>query len=368
MTNVTAEDWQVLVSLFPAGWQEQAKITGAMERQRGITSPEALLRLYMLHVGRGYSLRETTVRAKEGGVASISDVGLLKRLRRSEDWLRWLCRQLFLENGLQTPVGESDRNRRVRIVDGTIVREPGKTGSQWRIVYSMQLPDLQCDFFDLTTTKGKGSGESLKRVPVEKGDLMLGDAGYSTTANVRWVVDHGGDVLVRINPQAFVACDSKGKKFDLLSHLSKLVSAGVARDWSVTIDGQSITGRVCALRKTEEQIEKAQRRIERRASKKQLQTKPETWEYAKYVAVFTTDMSATPETVLQWYQVRWQIELAFKRLKSLAQLGHLPKYDDQSSRAWLYGKLFMALLAQKLVRTGRDISPWGYIFRLPSPV
>ena len=108
MTNVTAEDWQVLVSLFPAGWQEQAKITGAMERQRGITSPEALLRLYMLHVGRGYSLRETTVRAKEGGVASISDVGLLKRLRRSEDWLRWLCRQLFLENGLQTPVAYSD--------------------------------------------------------------------------------------------------------------------------------------------------------------------------------------------------------------------------------------------------------------------
>lgn len=367
MTNAAVEDWQVLMSLFPAGWQEQAKITGAMERQRGITSAEALLRLYLLHVGRGYSLRETAVRAKEGGVASISDVGLLKRLRRSEDWLRWLCTQLFLENGLQPPVDESNGRRRVRIVDGTIVREPGKTGSQWRIVYSMQLPDLRCDYFDLTPTKGKGSGESLARVPVKKGDLVLGDAGYSATANVRWVVDHGGDVLVRINPQTFVACDRKGKRFDLLSHLSKLKSAGVVRDWPVTLDGESIAGRVCALRKTEEQIVKAQRRIERRASKKQIQTKPETWEYAKYVAVFTTDMSAPSETVLEWYRVRWQIELAFKRLKSLAQLGHLPKYDDQSSRAWLYGKLFLALLAQKMVRTGRDISPWGYILPLASP-
>jgi hypothetical protein len=49
----------------------------------------------------------------------------------------------------------------------------------------------------------------------------------------------------------------------------------------------------------------------------------------------------------------------FKRLKSLAQPGHLPKHDDRSPRAWLYGKLLALLLAQKLVRTGRDISRWG---------
>lgn len=367
MANAAVEDWQVLVSLFPEGWQEQAKLTGAMERQRGITSPEALLRLFLLHVGRGYSLRETAVRAKQSGVATISDVGLLKRLRRSEEWLRWLCRQLLMENGVRAPSEDSDRHRRVRIVDGTIVKEPGKTGSQWRIVYSMQLPELYCDHFDLTPTVGDGSGESLARVPVQKGDLILGDAGYSSTAGIRSVTKQGGDVLVRINPQTFVALDSQGKRFDLLRHLKQLESAGMVRDWRVALDEGSIPGRVCALRKTEEQIESAHRRIKRHASKKQLKTKPETWEYAKYVAVFTTDMVASSETVLQWYRVRWQIELAFKRLKSLAQLGHLPKYDDRSSRAWLYGKLFLALLAQKLLRTGRDISPWGYIFPLTSP-
>lgn len=367
MINAAVEDWQVLVSLFPDGWQERAKLSGAMERQRGITSPEALLRLYLLHIGRGYSLRETAVRAKQSGVATISDVGLLKRLRRSEEWLRWLCRQLLLENGLRAP-NEETNLRRVRIVDGTIVREPGKTGSQWRIVYSMQLPELYCDHFDLTSTVGNGAGESMARVPVKKGDLILGDAGYSSTANIRLVTQQGGDVLVRINPQAFIALDSEGKKFDLLGHLKQLESAGVAREWPVTLADGAIPGRVCALRKTEEQIEKAHRRIKRHASKKQVKTKPKTWEYAKYVVVFTTDKIASSETVLQWYQVRWQIELAFKRLKSLAQLGHLPKHDDQSSRAWLYGKLFVALLAQKMIRTGRDISPWGYVFPLDTPI
>lgn len=367
MENATAENWQVLVSLFPEGWQEQAKLTGAMERHRGITSPEALLRLCLLHVGRGYSLRETTVRAKQGGVATISDVGLLKRLRRSEEWLRWLCRELLMENGVRTPAEELDRPRRVRIVEGTIVREPGRTGSQWRIVYSMQLPELYCDHFDLTSTIGEGSGESLARVPVNQGDLILGDAGYRSTRNIRAVTKQGGDVLVSINPQTFVALDSTGKRFDLLGHLKELESAGTAREWRVALDEGSIAGRVCALRKTEQQIAKAHRRIKRQASTEQLKTKPEAWEYAKYVAVFTTDTIASSETILQWYQVRWQIELAFKRLKSLAQLGHLPKYDDQSSRAWLYGKLFRALLAQKLIRTGRDISPWGYVFPLTSP-
>src|SRR5260370_42413738 len=94
MQDTTEEDWQVLLSVLPAGWDGQAKETAAMERQSGITIPEPLLRLFLLHVARGYSLRETSVRANEAGLATISDVGLLKRLRRSEDWLHWLCTQL----------------------------------------------------------------------------------------------------------------------------------------------------------------------------------------------------------------------------------------------------------------------------------
>jgi len=55
--------------------------------------------------------------------------------------------------------------------------------------------------------------------------------------------------------------------------------------------------------------------------------------------------------------MRWQIELVFKRLKTLVQMGHVPWHDDGSSRAWVYGKLLIALLTQKLIRSGHDISP-----------
>ena len=40
--------------------------------------------------------------------------------------------------------------------------------------------------------------------------------------------------------------------------------------------------------------------------------------------------------------------------------GHLPKYDEESAQAWLYGKLLVALLVEKVVRHALTISPWGY--------
>ena len=89
-------------------------------------------------------------------------------------------------------------------------------------------------------------------------------------------------------------------------------------------------------------------------------TRPGTLGFAKYVIVFTTHSVGSTAEVLRSYRMRWQIELVFKRLKSLAQLGHVPEPDDRSSRAWLYGKLLVTLLAHKLIRIGRDTSPSGY--------
>jgi hypothetical protein len=248
------------------------------------------------------------------------------------------------------------------MVDGTIVREPGKTGSQWRLLYSIRLPSLLCDFFDLTSAKGIGTGEVLTRVPIQRGDLLLADAAYCTVAGIDHVVRNGADVLVRVNPATLVTCGPTGKRRRLLPRLRKLSKAGQIGDWPVFLAGRDgiVEGRICALRKSEAEIRKAERRLRRKAYKKQIEVQPETFEYAQYVIVFTTWHLATAAQILTWYRVRWQIELAFRRLKSLARLGHLPKYDDASSRAWLYGKLFVALLAQKLMRVGRDISPWGY--------
>jgi hypothetical protein len=74
--RIAEENWKVLVSLLPTGWQQMAWQSGAIERLRGFPSPDVLLRMLMLHVARGYSLRETVVRAKLANWTDISDVAL----------------------------------------------------------------------------------------------------------------------------------------------------------------------------------------------------------------------------------------------------------------------------------------------------
>ena len=357
--SIAKESWKVLTSLFPARWQQMAWQSGAVERLRGFPSIDVLLRTLMLHVARGYSLRETVVRAKLANWTDISDVALLKRLRNSEEWLRLLCIELLRENVVH-PLEETS-SRTMRIVDGTIVREPGKTGSQWRILYSIRLPSLVCDFFEVTATIGEGSGESLNRLSVGPHELILADAGYCSIAGSEYVWQHGADVLVRVNPQSFVAYSAYGRRISLLPRLRTLSKVGQLGEWPVVLHGQgsAFAGRLCAVRKSDCAIQKAHRRLLRRASKKQMVTRPGTFEFAKYVIVFTTLANGSTAEVLESYRMRWQIELVFKRLKSLAQLGHVPKHDDRSARAWLFGKLLVTLLAQKLIRIGRDISPSG---------
>jgi hypothetical protein len=144
------ENWTVLASLLPPECRQMALRSRAVKRLRGFHSPDVLLRTLLLHVARGCSLRETAVRAKLANWADVSDVALLKRLRSCEEWLRSMCIELLRENSAYR-LGERSGTP-VRIVDGTIVREPGKTGSQWRILYSLKLPSLICDYFEVTAT------------------------------------------------------------------------------------------------------------------------------------------------------------------------------------------------------------------------
>ena len=139
------------------------------------------------------------------------------------------------------------------------------------------------------------------------------------------------------------------------------------KSWEVLIPKNRskaiVEGRICAVHKSSEAINQAHKKIRRNAQKKGHAVKPETLEYAKYVIVYTNYPEDTfpVSKVLKLYKARWQVELVFKRFKSIAQLGHLPKHSDDSSKAWLYGKLFVALLTEKIIECASSVSPWGYV-------
>ena len=286
---------------------------------------------------------------------------MLKRLRKSSGWLRALCIALFREQGVAL---SAQGGFQVRAFDATTVKEPGRTGSLWRLHYSVRLPSLACDFFKLTATQGPGAGETFTHFPVAEGDFVLADRGDSTAAGLAHVVSAGGQVAVRVNTGSLPLHTPAGTPFDLLARVTTLKRVGCVGAWPAVAvgDGIAVAGRVCAVRKTQEAIRIAHRKLRKEAARRGKHTLPRTLACARYVVVFTTFPEAdfTAAEVLEWYRTRWQVELVFKRFKSLAQLGHLPKYDDESAKAWLYGKLLVALLVEKLIRHATAVSPWGY--------
>ncbi len=361
MEKAWNENWQCLKRFFPEGWEEMARPLGAWRRQpRSIASTEALLRLLLIHLADGCSLREAVVRARQGGLAEVSDVALLKRLRASGEWLRWMSVEMLRRRG--TPLVQPPwlRDYQVRAVDASVVCEPGSTGTDWRVHYSLQLFGLQCDEFYLT---GPRIGESFCRFKVAPGDLLLGDRAYGHVKGFRHVLAHGGHFLSRLQNKPFSLFNTAGQACSL-AQLVEPLQAGQAGDWPVIARASRqapLPLRICALRMSEEAAEQAVRAARHQQSKKQQLLDPETLALHRYVVLATSlPDTVSARQVLELYRARWQIELAFKRLKSILGFGHLPKEDEESAKAWLQGKLLVAFLAQALVDEGRLFSPWGY--------
>lgn len=362
--NTQSEDWEIVCQTLPLGWREKAKELKAMRRQRGeIQEPETLLRILMIHLLDGCSLRETATRAAQGGLARVSDVALLKRLRACGEWFRWMGGELMAQYVGTQKAPDCVPGRRLRLVDGSTVSEPGATGSTWRIHYAFGLPSLRCDEVHVTEAR---VAETLKHFAISPGDVLMADRGYAHRQGIAHVVSAGGDVVVRLNLTNTPLEQADGQEFPFLKRLRTLKGTGCA-DWPAWMrvserrEAARIGVRVCAIRKSAQAARAAKEKVLAEAVRKQRKVQPQTLEAAEYVLVLTTlPPPISARRILNLYRGRWQIELAFKRLKSLIGVGHLKKFDPGGAASWLQGKLMVAFLIETLLVAAERISPWGY--------
>ena len=354
-----ADEWEIIEKLLPADWKAAARWHGAFRRARYITDPGPLLRTLLFHAVNDAGLRETVAQVRASGVAELSQVALLKRLRTAGDWLAWLGQELCSELRAQPRL---PKEMRLRAVDSTTVQGPASKGTDWRVHYTLNLTTLNCDWHELTD---QHTGESLKRVPVRAGDVLLGDRNFLQPKGVRAVVEAGGHVLVRLRWNHSAMRDGRGRSFQALPHVRSL-RVGKVGEWAVHLDeGEkpAIVGRVIATRLPAPLAARAERRLRRRASKLGYKSSdPRSIAAAHFVMLFTTlpRQVLGAADVLELYRYRWQIELAFKRLKQLLKVGRLPHQEARAARSWILAKLVVALLLEKLYRNASDFSPWGY--------
>lgn len=359
MDPVPSDEWNLITNALPAGWEEQARITGAFKRARYTKTPGELLRVLLLHAVGDVGLRGTVEHARVSGIAQMSNVALLKRLRSSRAWLRWIAAELSrgLRSGQLPPEG-----MRVRAIDSTSISGPNSKGTDWRVHYTLDLVSMACDWHEVTDARG---GEDLARAPVERGDVLIGDRNFGGVSGLRHVTSRGGHVLVRMRWQHAPMVDKRGQAFQVIRWL-RSVRLGYIYQCGVRMLGEgeqaSVSGRVVAVRLPAPLAKRAQDRIRAANSKKGKKTKPSTLESAKYIFLFTTlpERMLSAKMVLELYRFRWQIELAFKRLKQILKLGKLPHQDQAAAEALILSKMIVALVLETFYRRATTFSPWGY--------
>ena len=345
----SAAGWQALEDYLPRDFEALAKEHKVLETQYGpakITSGRDLLRLVLLHAGTNLGLRQTVALMAEAGGPKVSHVTLHKKMRLAAPYMRALVARLV---GAGAKAEEQWAGYELVVVDGSSFGSPGTTGTDARVHLQMRLPDLE--IID-AAIEDRTVGESYKRFTWKEGQLALGDRGYANPPGIASVVEQGADVLVRVNRSSLPMYTPLGEPIDVMSYLHSL-SGYIPRERKVIVrskqSGSKIEGRLIAMRLPPAQAEKARARLRRELGNKATAVDREA---AGYIVLFTTvpTWEMPIHMCLEVYRLRWQIELAFKRWKSLCHFDRLPNYRDDTILSWLYAKLLLALLMHSMMR------------------
>jgi hypothetical protein len=347
------DHWPEVRSRLPADFdlEATARARGAFARAREVRNVETLLRLALGYGGCGMSLRETCAWAEASGIASLSDPSLLERLGNAAPWLGDIVGALIAEQA-KVPAGRW-AGYRLRALDGTSICQPGANRTTWRLHVGYDLATGQVDQLELTDVHG---AENLQRLSYAPGDIVLGDRCYARPRDLRPVIEAGADFIVRTGWNSLRLLQPDGAPFDLFAVLA--AQAGQEGEVQVRIH-EGATGtpppeplilRLVIRRKDPEQAQAERKRLLKDAKKRGKQPDPRSLEAAGYILLLTSlpaDVFAAAD-VLALYRFRWQIELAFKRMKSLAGLAGLPAKKPELARAWIYARLIVVLMAEQI--------------------
>lgn len=341
------DDWNFIVKTLggPATLDCLARETGAFTRCRQVKSAEDLLRLCFAYGPGQMSLRSTSAWAEAVGLAKFTDVALMERLQKSGDWLAALIGQALLQEVPKAALGRS-----IRLVDGSVVRKAGakKRGGNglWRLHAAFDLGLERFDHLELTD---QHVGEQLDRAPVVKGEIRIADRAYLQPGRIAHVLAKGGDVIVRAGWRNARWLDGNGEQIDIIEELVAARNKAVLDiDIQIGLKGAGpVKGlRLVALRKTPEAAKAACEKARKDARKGGHKLAPETLIAAEWIILVTSlardDFPACEITAL--YRLRWRIELAFKRLKSLIGFKRPPGKGEALARCFLLAHLLLAVL------------------------
>jgi len=348
MENITRKSIEEITEYLPKTWKEQARKTGAFTRARNIKTPEDLLALNMLYITNDGSFQMASAMMKLTRGISVNKNAVYERITASGEWLRSMGGELCAMQGATIKKPEFLGDKHVKLIDASDETTKGKNKDTWRLHYVFDLFEFCCPSMELTTNQ---EGERLTRHEVSENDIMIADRMYCTMSGIEHVLASQGNFVLRFKSKAFNLYDEKGNPLELLPylrHLKALENTEVRCFYK--LNGRLRPLRIVAMKKDTKAIEASKRKMARKVSKKQEKAvQADTAELNEYV-VLATSLDYTNEQILELYRARWQIEQVFYRLKSLFGYGDVPGKNEETVKAWFYGKLFLAALCERILK------------------
>ena len=330
---------------LPADFRELAIEFKAFTRSRKIKTPEQLLQVVLNYCGIDRVLRETA-----GSFTlleeRITDTAIQKRLKACAPWVKALLGRML--GAAAAPLMEG--HLRFVVVDGSTVQGPGAKGTEYRLHLAVDLVRLHLLYVKVTDA---GAGESLRHHPLQDGDVVVADRGYSAARPLIECADRGVAVVVRYNPHGLNLYDAAGAKIDWLAELHGTAETERCLPVRVQVEGAFIEGHLHGCRLPPAQAAQARRRVRVQAKKKGRQAQARTLALAEWVLVLATLPPAVlpTATALALYRLRWQVELAIKRLKSIVDIDRLrARQGSALADLYIHGKLLYAWVLEKWAR------------------
>ena len=361
--SVATDQFPGLLKRLPAGLEldRLARETKAIQRDRKIGGGASLLRLALARGPGGFSLRQTSGWVSLLGTSELSNPGVHYRLKQAVGFLAALVGLLLAAKApganLRWP------GRTLGLADGTCVSKPGSKGTDWRVHGVFDLGSGGFSHLELTDKHG---AEALERGAPLAGEIRIGDRNYARIPVLqRFLTESAGkaDFIVRLGWNALQLSTPGGKPFDLIAYLQRLPTATRPREVTLRAAGgrgeAALALRLIVQRKTPAATEATRLALRRAAIKKGKKLDPRSLIAAAFMILGTSlpKRGYTAKDILAVYRLRWQIELAFKRLKSLLHIDQLPTRTERTSRSWLYAHLILALLCDDLSQDFLESSP-----------
>jgi hypothetical protein len=351
--------WAEIERVLPPAWRElatQMKLIRKRPPHLGAKVEDIgqVLRLVLFMVATNSALAVATAAFAGANLLTISSVSLHQWMRQLGPYLAELLKQMI---GAEHAKFSPDRWAGFvpTIVDASVVNNPGAKGTTVRVHKALRLSDLRV--VDVVVTDDK-TGETFRHFQPQEGELYLGDRVYANPPGIAWLKAHGAEAMVRFNRGALPLYDAHGAPIDVFTKLAKLTKPDRPREWDVFVhaEDQRIQGRLIAVRLPEDKADQA--RVRARKEQGPSVTE-ETLRMASFVVLFTTVSKDRlgMHLVLQLYALRWQVELEFKRDKSITGLDRLPNFRPDTIESWVYAKLLLHQIARKLAACVGDVPP-----------